>query len=204
LTTDNIKEPDAILRNSTNKHSYMNTISGYILVNLLGWRIKGEFPDINKSVVIFAPHTSYWDGLYGKLYLMDLGINYKFLSKKEFFKFPLKYFFTIFGSIPVYKNKEYIDQITGLFKNSKELHIVLLPEGQLAKITRWKKGYYHMAEKANIPIVVGYLDYKKKEIGIKGVIYNSTNSRAVKKEVAKLYSDVTAKHPEKFSLEMIN
>lgn len=180
----------------------MTTISRYILVNLLGWKIKGEFPHIKKSIIIFAPHTSYWDGLYGKLYLMQLGIKYKFLSKKEFFKFPLKYFFIIFGSIPVYENKKYIDYVVGLFNNSKELHLVLSPEGHLAKVTRWKKGYFYMAVKADVPIVVSYLDYKKKEIGIKGVIYNSTNIGAVRKEIAELYSDVTAKYPEKFSHEI--
>lgn len=180
----------------------MKTISKYILTSIFGWKIKGEFPEINKSIIILAPHTSYWDGLYGKLYLMQLDLNYKFLSKKEFFKFPLKYFFIVFGSIPVYKNKEYIDYVAGLFNSSKELHIVLSPEGQLAKNTRWKKGYYHMAVRANVPIVVGYLDYKKKEIGIKGVIYNLENIGDVKKEVAELYSDVTAKHPENFSTEL--
>jgi len=184
------------------KRCDMKTISRYILVNLLGWRIVGEFPDIKKSVIIFAPHTSYWDGFYGKLYLMQLDINYKFLSKKEFFKFPLKYFFRIFGSIPVDNTKEFIDYIAGLFNNSKELHIVLSPEGHLAKVTRWKKGFYYMANRANVQIIVGYIDYKKKEIGIKKVIYNPTDICIVRKEVAQLYSDVTAKYPEKFSLEL--
>lgn len=133
---------------------------------------------------------------------MQLDIKYKFLSKKEFFKFPMKYFFRIFGSIPVYKNKTYIDYIAGLYNNNKELHIVLSPEGQLARITRWKKGYYYMAVKADVPIVVGYLDYKKKEIGIKKVIYNPTNLGIVRNEIAELYSDVTAKYPENFSLEI--
>ena len=182
----------------------MIAIPKFILTGVLGWKIKGEFPDIKKSVIIFAPHTSYWDGLYGKLYLMQLDINYKFLSKKEFFKFPLKYFFIIFGSIPVNNTKEFIGYVAGLYNNSKELHIVLSPEGHLAKVTRWKKGYYYMAEKANVPIVVGYLDYKKKEIGIKGVINNSTNIGVVRKEIAELYSDVTAKYPENFSLELVN
>ena len=182
----------------------VKTLGGpkYILSNILGWKIIGEFPEIKKSVIIFAPHTSYWDGFYGKLYLMQLGIKYKFLSKKEFFKFPLKYFFLIFGSIPVDNTKEFIDYVAGLVNNSKELHIVLSPEGHLAKVTRWKKGYYYMAEKANIPIVVSFIDYKKKEIGIKKVIYNPTNIGIVSNEIAELYSDVTAKYPEKFSLEI--
>jgi len=177
-------------------------ISGFILKNLLGWRIIGEFPNIKKSIVIFAPHTSYYDALYGKLYLMQLGINYKFLSKKEFFKFPLNYFFKIFGSIPVSKTKGYIDYVAELINISQELHIVLSPEGQLAKKIRWKKGYYYMAVQANVPIVVGYIDYKKKEIGIKKVIYNPTDISIVRKEIAQLYSDVTAKYPENFSLEL--
>ncbi|MBW6492352.1 MAG: 1-acyl-sn-glycerol-3-phosphate acyltransferase [Lentimicrobium sp.] len=180
----------------------MKTFSGYILTKVCGWKIVGDFPTLNKSVIIFAPHTSYWDGLYGKLYLMQLGIKYKFLSKKEFFKFPLKYFFIIFGSIPVYENKKYIDYVAELINNSRELHIVLSPEGQLAKTTRWKKGYYYMAERANVPIVVGSIDYKRKEIGVKGVIDNLNSIEAVRREVAELYSDVSPKYPENFSLEI--
>ena len=177
-------------------------ISGFILKYLLGWKIKGEFPNIKRSIIIFAPHTSYWDGLYGKLYLMQLDVNYRFLSKKEFFKFPLKYFFKIYGSIPVSKTKGDIDYVVELINIRHELHIVLSPEGQLAKTIRWKKGYYYMAVRANVPIVVGYIDYKKKEIGIKKVIYNPTDISIVRKEIAQLYSDVSAKYPENFSPEL--
>ena len=179
----------------------MKTITKYILTNILGWEITGELPNMKKSVIIFAPHTSYWDGFYGKLYLMHTGINYKFLSKKEFFKFPIKYFFKAFGSIPVYKNKEYINQIVELYDNSKDLHIVLSPEGQLAKTTHWKKGCCYMAANANIPIVVGYIDYKKKEVGIKGVITETNNVNTTMTEINKFYMDVNAKYPENFTLD---
>ena len=178
----------------------MKDLSGYIL-DLLGWEINGEFPDIKKSVVIFAPHTSYWDGFYGKLFLMQFDINYKFLSKKEFFKFPLKYFFNAFGSIPVYKNKEYIIQIAQLFDNKKELHIVLSPEGKLAKTTHWKKGFYYMAEKANVPIVVGYIDYKKKELGVKEVITDIGNMNETINKISVMYKNVNAKYPENFATD---
>ncbi|MCD4834328.1 MAG: 1-acyl-sn-glycerol-3-phosphate acyltransferase [Bacteroidales bacterium] len=178
----------------------MKELSIYLL-DLFGWEIKGKFPDIKKSVVIFAPHTSYWDGLYGKLFLMQFDISYKFLSKKEFFKFPMRYFFKAFGSIPVYKSKEYINQIAELFNNNKELHIVLSPEGQLAKTTHWKKGFYYMAEKANVPIVVGYIDYKKKELGIKGVITENDNISTTITKINRMYKDVNAKYPENFATD---
>ena len=60
----------------------MNAIAKFVLVNVFGWKIIGDFPDFKKSILIFAPHTSYYDGLFGKLYMMSLGVHYKFLSKK--------------------------------------------------------------------------------------------------------------------------
>lgn len=179
----------------------MKPISKYLLINLLGWTIKGDFPNIDKSIVIFAPHTSYWDGLYGKLYFMQSGVSYKFLSKKEFFKFPMKYFFRAFGSLPVYKNRQYINEIVNYFENSKHLHIVLSPEGQMAKTNHWKKGFYYMANQANVPIVVGYLDYEKKEIGIKSVIEDTSDMNNTMKQIAQIYREVGAKYPDDFELD---
>ncbi len=171
------------------------------ILKTLGWKIKGDFPNLDKSVVIFAPHTSYWDGFYGKLLFMQLNINYKFLSKKEFFKFPLNYLFKAFGSIPVSQNKEYINEVVSIFDKSKNLHIILSPEGQLAKTDHWKKGYYYMAKGANVPIIVGYIDYKKKEAGIKGIIRDTSNMKETMIEVSSLYKDINAKHPKNFILD---
>ncbi len=176
------------------------TLSGIIL-KILGWKIIEEFPDIKKSIVIFAPHTSYFDGLYGKLYFMNSGVNYKFLTKEEFFKFPLKYFFKAFGSIPVYKNKAYINQIVEAFSANNELHIILSPEGQLAKTANWKKGFYYMSTKANVPIVVGYIDYKNKEVGIKGVVRNTSDMKKTMMGINNMYKNVNAKYPENFILD---
>lgn len=169
--------------------------------NILGWKIVGTFPDIKKSVIIFAPHTSYYDALYGKLYMMITGVSYKFLSKKEFFRFPLKYLFQWFGSIPVEKNREYIVQITERFNSSDELHICLSPEGQFAKTTRWKKGFFYMAQSAGVPIIVGSLDYRRKEIGVKGVIDKVDDFQEVILEINALYRGVTAKYPDDFALD---
>lgn len=161
----------------------------------------GFFPNFKKSVIIFAPHTSYWDAFYGKLLLMQIDIVYKFLSKKEFFKFPLKYFFRLYGSIPVSRNKDYINEIVALFKESERLHIVLSPEGQLAKTDHWKKGFYYMANKADVPIIVGYIDYKKKEIGIKGVIRETSDMKKTISKICEMYKDVNGKYPENFTLD---
>ena len=178
-------------------------ISGYVLKHILGWKLKNEFPDIKKGIVIFAPHTSYMDALYGKLYFMEISIKHVFLSKKELFFFPMNIAMKLFGSIPIrnVKNNNAIYLVTEMLNNANELLIVISPEGTRAKVTRWNTGFYYIAIKANVPIVVAYLDYNNKEIGIKGVIDNLHNKHEVMKQIKEMYAGVSAKHPDKFSLE---
>ena len=183
----------------------MKTLSGKIL-RTMGWELVGEFPDIKKSITIFAPHTAHIDAFYGKLTFMEFGIKYRFLSKKELFFFPMNMIMKTFGSIAVrgVKGKNAIYQIVDLLNNSEELHIVMSPEGQIARITEWNKGFYYMALKSNVPIVVTYLDYEKKELGVKGVINDLKDYKMVLKQINEMYKDVSGKAPNGFALERTN
>ncbi len=58
-----------------------------------------------------------------------------------------------------------------------------------------------MARKAEVPIVVAYLDYSKKEVGIKGTIYDTKDYRSVVKQMNKLYEGVQGKVPENFVVQ---
>jgi len=176
-------------------------ICKYILTSVLGWKIKGDFPNLNKSVIIFAPHTSYWDAFFGKLYLMNIGVKHRFLSKKELFKFPFHLLMFAYGSIPVSSDRNFILQISEIYNSNKEIHIVLSPEGTRRKATNWKKGFYHIAKRANVPIIVGYIDYTKKEIGIKGVIDNINDINDTMNKIGKMYKNVGAKYPADFILD---
>lgn len=184
----------------------MKTVSGYILTKYLGWAIQGEFPDMKKSIIIYAPHTSFMDAIYGKLYFNEACVQYRFTSKKELFFFPMNILMKMFGSIPVrgVKNKNAVFHIAKMLRDSDELHIIISPEGTRAKVLKWNYGFYYMAAKANVPIVVGYLDYEKKELGVKGVMYDLTDIGLVKEQMNNYYRNITAKYPEKFSVECLN
>jgi 1-acyl-sn-glycerol-3-phosphate acyltransferase len=181
----------------------MKTMSGFILTKVLGWKIIGEFPDIKKSIIIIAPHTSYYDAILGKLFLNEIGIKHIILSKKEFFFFPMNIAMRWYGAIPVrgVKVENAVYLVDKMLEEAQSLHVVLSPEGTLAKVTRWNKGFYYMALLAKVPIVVSYIDYQEKEIGIKGVIDNLENINSVMDRINVMYKDVTAKYPDKFSLE---
>ena len=129
----------------------MKTIYGNVLAQL-GWEIDGEFPDVKKSIVIFAPHTAHIDAFYGKLGFSELGIKYLFLSKKELFFFPMNLVMRKFCSMSVrgVEGKNAIYQVAEIMKNTDELHVVISPEGRIYKVDDWNKGFYYMAVKAEI------------------------------------------------------
>ncbi|WP_346855213.1 1-acyl-sn-glycerol-3-phosphate acyltransferase [uncultured Draconibacterium sp.] len=178
----------------------MRTLSGKVL-HKLGWKITGDYAGLKKSVTIFAPHTAHIDFFYGKLGYTELGVKFKFLSKKELFFFPMNLVMRQLGSIPVrgVKGKNAIFQVAELLNNTDELHIVVSPEGWIKKVTKWNKGFFYMAQKANVPIVVSTLDYAKKEMGVKAVIYDTTDFNTVMKQINEIYKDVQGKNPDQFA-----
>lgn len=182
----------------------MTKIYGYVLSNIMGWKIIGDFPDIPKSVIIFAPHTSYFDGLIGKLYMKEIGVCHKFLSKKELFVFPLSFIMQWYGSIPVIRTNKYVFQVSEIIDSYDKIHIILSPEGTRSKNANWKKGFYYIAKRSNVPILIGSIDYLKKEIGILDVLYDYKTVDETMLHISLLYKNSHAKYADKFKTDANN
>lgn len=173
---------------------------------LTGWKCRGDLNGIPKSIVVVAPHTSYWDAVIGKCLLLHLGVKHRFLSKKSLFRFPFGLFLRLFGCVPVggARGHNAINDVCRLLHAADSLHVIICPEGGFAPTAKWNPGFYYMARKAGVPIVVAYLDYQKREAGIKGVITDLSDVRSVYSQLARYYEKVTARHPENFVLPRIN
>jgi len=175
----------------------------YLILKLLGWKVYGQLPEnAKKCVLVEAPHTSNVDFIIGRLAFFQLGIKAKFLIKKELFFPPLGFILKKLGGIPIDRSRsnKVIDYVATLLKNSDELVVVITPEGTRKYNPNWKKGFYFIALKAKVPIVLAYIDYRKKEGGIGKVIYPSGNFERDFAEITEFYIDKTAKYPEKFNL----
>ena len=174
------------------------------MLRFLGWKITGVIPPgMKKCVIAVAPHTSYWDFVIGRLAYWLMGIKASFLIKKEVFRFPLKKLLLLMGGIPVDRGRssKMVDQVAEQFRKSDSLYIVITPEGTRKPVKHWKKGFYYIALKAQVPIALGYLDYSKKEGGVGLVIYPSGDYEGQMKEIKDFYRKMMPKHPEKFILE---
>lgn len=169
------------------------------------WELEGDLNDFKKSLVIAAPHTSYWDAFVGKHLLAKYGIKHLFLGKKELFKRPFDGIVRWFGCYPVggIKGHNSITDVVKVFKEYEDIHIVICPEGQLAPTDKWNPGFVYIAQKANVPIHVIAIDYKKRKITVVGSITDTSDVRAVMRQLPDYYRGVTGKHPECFQLPVV-
>jgi hypothetical protein len=130
-------------------------------------------------------------------------MDVKFLIKKEFFDIPiLKSMLLKMGGLPVdrSRNNNLVTQVAAMFKNHDTLNIVIAPEGTRKRVNKWKKGFYYMAEMADVPIILGFLDFKKKELGFGPMFYPTGNYEEDWKFMENFYRGITAKHPERYNL----
>ena len=133
--------------------------------------------DIPQYVLVFAPHTSWRDFVIGKLFLVAMGVKTSFLIKKEAFFFPLGPILKKLGGIHVTRTNyhKFTDQVAALFKDPNLKSILVCPEGTRRCVSTWKKGFYTIGEKANVPFVLGYIDYNTRRCGMGPVFYPTGN-----------------------------
>lgn len=173
---------------------------------LKGWKTAETIPaDIKKCVVIAAPHTSNWDFVYSLAAAHILKLKVGYLAKKELFRFPLNILLRKTGGIPVIreKNTNLVDAIIKLYNSKDELRLMIPAEGSRKRVEKWKTGFYHIALGANLPVFLGYLDYKNKIAGYGKAVYLTGDKQKDAATIRDFYKDKTAKFPALFNIDAI-
>lgn len=176
-----------------------------LTLKLLGWKCEGEFPEGKKFVIIAAPHTSAWDFILGRLYYNTIRKSVKFMINEKFFFFPLGIWFKSLGAIPVKAGRRVglVKKMVDEFHKRDEFLLTITPEGTRKRVRKWMHGFYFIAKDAQVPVVLGFIDYKKKTLGTKTTIHLTGDEKADFETIRQVYLDVTAAHPEKFNKESI-
>ena len=169
------------------------------ILRFTGWRIDIISPHTYRYVMIGAPHTSNWDFFVILLLMTVESIPIRWLGKDTLFSWPLGVFMRSLGAIPVNRRerKNLVDQIIAKFDKHDELIIGLSPEGTRSKTSRWHTGFYYIALKAEVPIVMAYIDYKNKICGVGPSIKPTGDIHADFEVIRNFYSGIVGKHPHK-------
>ncbi|MDR1544869.1 MAG: 1-acyl-sn-glycerol-3-phosphate acyltransferase [Prevotellaceae bacterium] len=168
----------------------------------MGWRAQFDCEIPDKCIICVAPHTSNWDFIIGIIFKQAYKLEANFFIKKEWFNFPFGKIIRSLGGVPIWRDTQNstTDLMAKAFSEQKTLRLAITPEGTRKYNSEWKKGFYYIAFKAQVLIVLVSLDYKKKLIHV-GKLFAPTGD--IEKdivEIKKFYSNITAKFPYKFSL----
>lgn len=175
----------------------------WLLYKRLGWSTEITVNHPDKFIISLAPHTSNWDFIIGQLYMRAEGMKINFMMKKEWFFWPLGPIFRKMGGIPVWRTKHtsMTDNLAREAKKASSFRLCITPEGTRSRNTDWKKGFYFIALKADIPILLYGADYEKKRIVCTKCFKPTGNFDEEIKEIKLYYKDFKGKHPELFAIE---
>ena len=168
------------------------------LMRLFGWRMEGELPDIPKFVLIAAPHTSNWDLPVMLCLAFAFRTRLFWMGKDTLFRRPFDAIMKWLGGIPIDRSKAHnvVEQSAEHFRKADSLVIVVPPEGTRQKVRYWKTGFYRIAERANVPIVLGFLDYRRKVGGLGPVVVPTGDIEADMETIRAFYANISGKYSD--------
>ena len=174
----------------------------WLLYKRMGWTVEVTENHPDKYIICLAPHTSNWDFLIGQLYSKSVGMKSNFLMKKEWFFWPLGPIFRRMGGIPVWRTKStsMTDNLAETARQLSVFQLCITPEGTRSANPDWKKGFYFIAQKAGLPILLYGVDYEKRLIQCTKTIIPNGDIEGQMHEIKQYFKNFKGKHPENFNI----
>jgi 1-acyl-sn-glycerol-3-phosphate acyltransferase len=167
------------------------------IMNLAGWNVDGTLPNLPKYVIIGAPHTSNWDFILFLGIVFYLKVNVSYMGKVELFRSLFGRFFYYCGGIPVDRSRSQglVDQMVEACEKAEHFILVIAPEGTRHGVKEWKRGFYHIAKNAGVPIVLAKVDGKKKAVHVGQVFHPTEDAEADMKAIQDAFKGMVGVNP---------
>ena len=176
------------------------------IMRLIGWKVEGALPNLPKYLIIGAPHTSNWDFLLFLATIFHLKVDARYMGKAELFRGPFGWFFYWCGGIPVDRKKSQglVEQMVEACHNSEKFILTIAPEGTRHKVKEWKRGFYHIAKGAGIPIIMAKVDGKKKAMCVGEVFHLTEDMEADMLAIQDAFKGMNGINPRKKYITLQN
>jgi 1-acyl-sn-glycerol-3-phosphate acyltransferase len=170
-----------------------------LILKIGGWTPVEELPDVDKAVFIAAPHTSNWDGFWLIVYKIALRIEVYFLAKHSLFWWPLGSILRALGAMPVDRtvSASTVQQVVDAFAEHDRFWFALSPEGTRKWQPYWKTGFYRIAKAANVPIILAFIDYRKKRMGVGITLPDNQSLEEDLQTIREFYAPYVGRLPER-------
>ena len=166
--------------------------SRFLLTKVMKWEIVKDCKIESKGIVLGVPHTSIWDFIITYFYCNAIGEKVKVMIKKELFFWPLGPIIKALGGIPIDRKHStgVVKQVIDQFKSSDKFLLCIAPEGTRKPVKRWKTGFHSIAKAAEVPVYLGFFDWKNKRIGVSRTFEISDNPKADLLEIQRYYKSL--------------
>jgi 1-acyl-sn-glycerol-3-phosphate acyltransferase len=168
--------------------------------NLSGWKIAGAFPyHYKKMILLVAPHTSWKDVVVGFAARNQLKIYHaKFLGKKELFDGPFGWLFRKSGGTPVdrFSKQGMVEQVAALFASHDTFLLAMAPEGTRKRVDKLRSGFYHIARRAQVPLLLVGLDFENKKLVLSQPLFTTDDEAADFKTIIAFFAGIKGANPQ--------
>lgn len=151
-----------------------------------------------------APHTSNQDFFLTMAVFYEAPFNPKFAIKDEWLNSWAGFILKSLGAIGInrkQKNQKTTDVLAQIFENYEELALTISPEGTRKAAPKWKTGFYYIAQKAQVPIVLAYVNYKNKVCHVEKIITPQHFEKDMKEIMAYYKDRAVGAIPHNFQLD---
>jgi 1-acyl-sn-glycerol-3-phosphate acyltransferase len=168
------------------------------LLNMIGWKLHYRPLPGPHGIAVVYPHTSNWDFPIGLLGKWALGLPFRWLAKDSLFRGPMGAIMRYWGGVAVDRRAPMgaTRLLAERMLSAPWCWVAITPEGTRGYRPHWKSGFYHLAMAAKVPLVLVYIDYKKKELGVVDILHLSGDQDADMAAIAAVYHERQAKHPQ--------
>lgn len=171
---------------------------GRLWMTVFGWKTEGEPPQLEKAVLIAAPHTTNWDLPHMLAAAWVYRMRISWLGKHTLFKGPWGWLLRALGGVPVDRSGPHglVREAANIFQRRDQLILAVPPSGTRSKGPHWKSGFYWIAHTAGVPVICGYLDYSRKVAGLGTTFEPTGDVHSDMERVREIYKDLRGKFPE--------
>ncbi|MGX9985890.1 1-acyl-sn-glycerol-3-phosphate acyltransferase [Chryseobacterium sp. POL2] len=140
----------------------MKKLIGSLMLKIMGWKIHldGDVNNLDRCILVVAPHTHNLEYILGNFAYWKLQKPLKVIIKDAHTKAWYGFVVKALGGIGIDRTQKnnLVQFVADLFKK-ESFSLVITPEGTRSRVEKWRKGFYHMALEAKVPIVIATGDF---------------------------------------------
>lgn len=176
-------------------------LSGAYLT-LAGWKMRGDWPALDKAVLVAAPHTSNWDGLNMLAAAGYYRVRLRWMGKQSLTRGPFGGLVRWLGCVPIDRDGHHdvVKSMSEAFAAHERMVLAIPPEGTRSAVKEWKSGFYHIAVGAGVPLVLSVLDYGTKTVTLPAVIHPGGDYDADLPVIQAFYANARGLRAGKFAV----